>query len=1415
MTEPFATAHVAAELDWNNLDEDLKLRVTAAAEEARKTLQEKLDKWSLNATVKLKPSIGDFRKQAREKLAGVTLVKDVELRTTATELNRWTNDLRERLKKKQFGVNVTPRLDMTELNARLANLPEATARVNLTVTAAERNRFTRWLREWLASADFQAPIHADLRNAAQFRALLEQLTHDRTVDVHVRQRGGLNIGSGAGRGGIGALNLGSLSRGTLIASGVAAAIAGIGGAAGAALGAVGALGVGLTSLGPAALAGAATAAVSLHGIKDAFKALEDVDDSSKKDAKEKAKAISDATDKVAASEKAVRDAKKDSKQAEQDLTNARKDAQKAARDLNLEVRGGVLSEKEAQLDLADARKELANLKPGDSHERAVLRVAQAEQRLLETRYRNSDLAEKKAESDAKGIEGSDLVTAAQDRLTKANERVEEAEKKHTEAVKELGDAQSTLSESQEKAARALEKLSPNARAFVLAMRDLKPMTKDLRESVQDAAFADLDKRFTALARATMPAVKDGMTEVATSMNGAAKQFAAFWSSAGAQQGIRDAFSGTASLITAMQPGLAAASQGFISFAGAAKPAMDSIGASIGGLVGSIGNAFTQVANSGALTQLFETFSKIIDGLGAGLGDIVVGLVDFGNQVGPTLGPLFAALGQSLAELAPSMGALGAEFVRVITDLLPILTPFIATLADGLRPLLPVLGELFGSLLQAVQPLIGPLSRIAQTVGNALVEAIQALAPSLGPIGEAFASLVSAVAPILPVLAEVASGILQALAPALTTIFNALGPVIQQWADLMIPVFRQLQPILADVAQQIGTAIADALNQIAPYLPDIARSFTGLVMALLPLLPQLVQLGVDLLPPLIRLFIAILPQVLKLIDAFTWLANNVLVPILIPAIKGLAQYLGDQLDAAAKAVTTARDFIGGALSRMGDFFRDLGTTVDTVWSGIVRGIAIGVKSIGQILQKVSIPDWVPGIGGKSAKGLGDSLIDWAKAHGAATGGRAIGRAIARYGGGGRLISGPGTGTSDSIPALLDGMMPLRVANGEFISTADAYKRGAPLLWALNRGWTPSPEFLRMMTGPGFAEGGLVSAKELVNFARGVEGADYDWGGVHWGDCSGAVSALANKATGRPPFGSRFATGNMGAALDAMGALPGLGPAGSLNFGWFVGGPYGGHTAATLPDGTKFEMGGKRGNGQFGGQAAGADDPSFDKHRHFPPEFFLGGDPGTTGGVSGGRSAKLGGPRVSSSSGTSGGRSSKLGGSSSGTSSSSSSAGTNGDSGTSSDGVTDVRVTNWPSDFGAATTAAAQNAVNQSPTLSGTPTPAPLGIDPLTGAPAPTGIDAANQWAAQQDFAGQFQAWGISALKSIIGEAADPFGLKSLTDMGIDRAVTAVQAQTVKVADTMNFFGYDASKIADETGRMLRDRMTPVAETYRGG
>lgn len=216
-----------------------------------------------------------------------------------------------------------------------------------------------------------------------------------------------------------------------------------------------------------------------------------------------------------------------------------------------------------------------------------------------------------------------------------------------------------------------------------------------------------------------------------------------------------------------------------------------------------------------------------------------------------------------------------------------------------------------------------------------------------------------------------------------------------------------------------------------------------------------------------------------------------------------------------------------------------------------------------------------------------------------------------------IHGPGSGTSDSVL--------IRASNGEFIVNAQATAKNRAMLEAINQG-----------TLAGYAGGGLVSARALSSFAQGVEGQPYKLGGIDWGDCSGAVSALANYATGRDPFSSRFSTAAEAGELSARGFQSGIGPSGSLNIGWYNGGPYGGHTAATLPDGTHFEMGGARGNGQFGGGAAGADNAEFTEHMHLPPEWFSGLDGGSpTFGGDGG---------ISSSIGDSGGSSNGLGGAS---------------------------------------------------------------------------------------------------------------------------------------------------------------------------
>ncbi|MGN7133379.1 phage tail tape measure protein [Rhodococcoides corynebacterioides] len=301
--------------------------------------------------------------------------------------------------------------------------------------------------------------------------------------------------------------------------------------------------------------------------------------------------------------------------------------------------------------------------------------------------------------------------------------------------------------------------------------------------------------------------------------------------------------------------------------------------------------------------------------------------------------------------------------------------------------------------------------------------------------------------------------------------------------------------------------------------------------------------------------------------------------------------GDALGWIGSKAGEAKDWVVGRFNDLVLFVTGLPGKISSAASGMWDGIKNAFKgAINYIIQAWNAIEFrIPGfeVGPIKWDGFTLGLPDIPMLAGGGVAGR-------RSNG---TLFGPGTGTSDSILGVdAFGMPTALVSTNEGVVKESAMQNGgSELVAALNAGWVPPVDYLRSML-PAFAAGGVVGANELVEFAKGVEGKPYDWGGVNWGDCSGAISAIANFATGRAPFGSRFATMTEGAELSARGFASGLGGAGDLNVGWYNGGPYGGHTAATLPNGVNFEMGGARGDGQYGGQAAGARDSMFTDHAH---------------------------------------------------------------------------------------------------------------------------------------------------------------------------------------------------------------------------
>ena len=319
----------------------------------------------------------------------------------------------------------------------------------------------------------------------------------------------------------------------------------------------------------------------------------------------------------------------------------------------------------------------------------------------------------------------------------------------------------------------------------------------------------------------------------------------------------------------------------------------------------------------------------------------------------------------------------------------------------------------------------------------------------------------------------------------------------------------------------------------------------------------------------------------------------------PAFHGIAaagKFMWDLLKAAWEgikmSISAVWDWLQPVIQPMKDFFQSVGDVgkaageaIKSAWSGLWEVLKLPLHGLGSLLA--GIPESVLGI---EVPFVAD-LHNWGKSLQALkTGG---------------VIKGPGTGTSDSILGINASGIPVaRVSNGEGVVPADALT-------------TPLGKMLfgALLNLPGLATGGVIG-----QFMAQVTGTPYAMGGFgpNGFDCSGLVSAMVNVAMGRkwnqgPPGGSaRTSTAGEADWLLSQGFVAGMGGPGLFRVSFKNGGPGGGHTAGTLPDGTNFESttpGGVR----FGSGAAGAGDSQFDQHFFLPrgPQLGMRGQPGSIG------------------------------------------------------------------------------------------------------------------------------------------------------------------------------------------------------------
>ncbi|MFJ5785477.1 hypothetical protein [Streptomyces hydrogenans] len=406
-------------------------------------------------------------------------------------------------------------------------------------------------------------------------------------------------------------------------------------------------------------------------------------------------------------------------------------------------------------------------------------------------------------------------------------------------------------------------VTPAIRQTADEMRSLKDETEGLRGAVQTAFLSQLTGGFAAL-RTVIPAVRRGMTEVATEYGVIAQRALTF---AGSNQSVvlvSTTFETLRRIMAGVAQGVSPVLEGLAAVATAGLSSFNGLGQGIAGAMTRFGAFLSQAAGSGQVTawiqsalsafrtlggvlsdigsilgSIFQAASTALGGLGGTLGsvtgqlaaffrsaqgqDALVAVFEAIGAAAEQLGPLLSAAGGALAELAPTISQLvsvaGPALTRLLTglgegldEIGPGLTTVFTALADALRDLAPALGpvgEALGAILSVVSPLITPLGRLASAALRPLARIVVDVAEALRPLLDALGEALSELEPLIVAFMDFASVALRPVIHALGLFASAIAFVL----DL---------PIFSGIVQGLANAF-DGLGFVLEKLFDFVRA----------------------------------------------------------------------------------------------------------------------------------------------------------------------------------------------------------------------------------------------------------------------------------------------------------------------------------------------------------------------------------------------------------------------------------------------------------------------------------------------------------------------------------------------------------------------------------------------------------------
>ncbi len=355
-------------------------------------------------------------------------------------------------------------------------------------------------------------------------------------------------------------------------------------------------------------------------------------------------------------------------------------------------------------------------------------------------------------------------------------------------------------------------------------------------------------------------------------------------------------------------------------------------------VSSLSDAFREGGLSGAMAALGGVLSE-------GLNMIIEALpsmIDAGMQ-------LLGALGQGLLDNLPAITDAALQvctmLVQGIISALPSVTTaavdLATTLAGGLSSALP---DLVPTIIDAILDFIESLTN--PETAAALVQAATDIMVGLGK------GLIAAAPRLLEAVPTIIGNIANALVESVPILLAGLGEMFGQPGifDGLLQIAQTIVPVIQQIFAEAGPLISGILSNIGTAVSTVAGIISSAIQAAMPVIQVLVDI-------FMQIASVVIPAVLAGFQAF-----SAGISAAISGVQTIFQGIIDFITGVftgnwQQAWQGVCDIFSGIFQALGGLIK---APINAVIALVNRAIS-GINSLG-----ITIPDWVPFIGGKSFK-----------------------------------------------------------------------------------------------------------------------------------------------------------------------------------------------------------------------------------------------------------------------------------------------------------------------------------------------------------------------------------------------------------------------------------------------------------------